>query len=135
MRHRLVSFVFGIPVLLCGCTVGPNYHAPQTSIEGSFGRGWQPAASQPSLVTMSPMTATRWWQTLHDPLLDKLIERTVVSNLDVKIAQARVRQARAEFAYAAGGQYPSVNADAGYSHNRLSKTAAPFNTFNVPGFP
>jgi hypothetical protein len=38
--------------------------------------------------------------------------------LDVKIAQARVRQARAELAYAAGGQYPDVNADAGYSYNQ-----------------
>jgi multidrug efflux system outer membrane protein len=135
MRHNFVNAVFGIPMLLCGCTVGPNYHAPQSSIEGDFGRRSRSTASLPSVVTMSPMTVARWWQTLHDPLLDKLIERTVASNLDVKIAQARVRQARAELAYAAGGQYPDVNADAGYSHNRLSKTAAPFNAFNVPGFP
>jgi NodT family efflux transporter outer membrane factor (OMF) lipoprotein len=133
--RQCVKLVFGMPLLLCGCTVGPNYHAPQTSIEGSYGPGSGPATSQPSAVNMSPITASRWWQSLHDPLLDNLLERTVTSNLDVKIAQARVRQARAELAYMAGGQYPDVNADVGYSHNQLSKTAAPFNAFNVPGFP
>jgi NodT family efflux transporter outer membrane factor (OMF) lipoprotein len=81
------------------------------------------------------MPDARWWKTLGDPLLDRLMDRAVGANLDVKIAQSRVRQARAELAYASGGQYPTANVGAAYSHNRLSKTAAPYNAFDVPGFP
>jgi NodT family efflux transporter outer membrane factor (OMF) lipoprotein len=69
-------------------------------------------------------------------LLDKLMEQTVSANLNVKIAQARMREARADLAYAAGGGYPTVNANGGYSDNRLSQTAAPFNVAdNLAGFP
>jgi len=135
MRHRLANVLVAIPILLCGCMVGPNYRAPQASIEKSFGPGLRPATSQPSVVIAAPMTTARWWQTLGDPLLDKLMERTVTANLDVKIANARVRQARAELAYATGGQYPNANLDAAYSYNRISQTAAPYDAFNIPGFP
>src|SRR5258708_374213 len=115
MRLCHVKVVLVVPLLLCGCTVGPDYHAPHPSIEKTFVPGSRPAASQPSVITSAPMPAAKWWQVLHDPLLDKLIEQTAASNLDVKIAQARVRQSRAELAYAAGGQYPAANADVAYS--------------------
>src|ERR1700721_2002152 len=29
--------VCGLSWLMCGCPVGPNYHAPQTAVEPSFG--------------------------------------------------------------------------------------------------
>jgi NodT family efflux transporter outer membrane factor (OMF) lipoprotein len=81
------------------------------------------------------MVSAEWWRTLNDPVLDDLMSRVVSSNLDLKIAHARMLQARAELAYANGGKYPDVNASAGYSYNRLSKNAAPYNAFDVPGFP
>src|SRR3954464_640194 len=79
-----------------GCTVGPNYSAPQSEIEAGFGVN---ATSQPSNLIESRMIAPRWWETLGDPTLSDLMSRVAASNLDVKIAQARVRQARAQLAY------------------------------------
>src|SRR4051812_947860 len=114
MRYPAILSALGVPLLLCGCTVGPDYRAPSISIEESF----DVATTQPSpatrpapdsgatVVSTSPMVAAQWWQTLHDPQLDALMNRAVTSNIDVRIAGARVRQARAELAYAAGGQYP-----------------------------
>jgi NodT family efflux transporter outer membrane factor (OMF) lipoprotein len=133
-RFGLQSFV-GLSLLLAGCTVGPNFRAPQAPVEKSFFSAGPPGATMPSALTNLPMADAAWWHTLHDPVLDKLMERTAGSNLDVKIAEARVRQARAELGYAAGGQYPALNFDGAYSNNQFSKTAAPFNAFNVPGFP
>jgi NodT family efflux transporter outer membrane factor (OMF) lipoprotein len=104
-------------------------------MEDSFGVGGRTATTQPAVVNESPVVEARWWQTLHDPLLDELMGRVVESNLDVRIAQARVRQARAQLAYEAGGKYPQVNVSGAYAHDRLSKTAAPYNAFDVPGFP
>ena len=37
----------------------------------------------------------QWWTAFKDPLLDSLVERAVKSNLDLRIAEARVREERA----------------------------------------
>jgi NodT family efflux transporter outer membrane factor (OMF) lipoprotein len=126
----LITPILGVLTLFTGCTVGPDYRAPTLPIEASFH-----PTTQPAVVNASPINSARWWQTLHDPLLDHLIQQTVASNLDVRIAQSRVRQARAQLAYASGGQYPNASVSAAYAHNRLSKTAAPYNAFDIPGFP
>ena len=36
-----------------------------------------------------------WWNTLDDPLLTQLVERAVKGNLDLKLAQSRLREERA----------------------------------------
>src|SRR4051794_21240862 len=134
--RRPFAALLAVAGLISGCTVGPNYRAPEVPVEDAFrSPTWTQGASTSAAVTNSPVAAARWWQALQDPELGALMERAVTSNLDVKVAGARVRQARAELAYTAGGQYPQVNVDAGYSHNRLSKTAAPYNAFDIPGFP
>lgn len=52
----------------------------------------------------------RWWERFHDTALDELIEAGLRANLDVRIALARVEQARAGTAAAAARQLPSINA-------------------------
>jgi NodT family efflux transporter outer membrane factor (OMF) lipoprotein len=69
---------------------------------------------------------TQWWATLNDPVLDRLIDRAVESNLDLKLATARLREARARRAVAAGGRFPQVDARAGYKHERISGNSLPF---------
>jgi outer membrane protein TolC len=101
-------------------------------VESSYGL---PAATQPAGVTENPIVEARWWTALNDPILDSLVERAVSANLDIKIAQARVREARARWAVAAGGRYPEAGVAAGVSRQRVSQNAAPFNAFNIPGFP
>lgn len=141
MRWMTLLFSAAVVVLLdIGCVVGPNYRAPNPQIESSFNSSTTAPAiaastTQPSTLVASPMTTARWWDSLHDAQLSALMERVAKSNLDVKIAEARVRQARAELAYASGTQYPEINVNGAYSHQRLSKTAAPYNAFDIPGFP
>ena len=45
----------------------------------------------------------QWWTAFKDPLLDSLVERAVKSNLDLRIAEARVREERALLAATASG--------------------------------
>lgn len=121
-----------------GCAVGPDYKVPETLVaEGypSVGANGGATTRAASVMTSGELVSARWWAGLRDPVLDGLMERVVGENLDVRAAEARVRQARAELAYARGGEYPDVNVSSGYQHERLSKTAAPYNAFNVPGFP
>jgi outer membrane protein TolC len=52
--------------------------------------GGRPAAADSALE--------RWWAAFQDPILDGLVARAVERNLDLKIASARVREARAAHA-------------------------------------
>ncbi len=136
---RWVTYFLSATVLVLldlGCMVGPNYRTPNPQIESSFNSAPTTApTTQSSALVASPMTTARWWDSLHDAQLSTLMDRVAKSNLDVKIAEARVRQARAELAYASGSSYPQINVNGAYSHQRLSKTAAPYNAFDIPGFP
>jgi NodT family efflux transporter outer membrane factor (OMF) lipoprotein len=114
-----------------GCTVGPNYAPPKTRLPAAFATAGP--ATRPAPATQ-PAVATRWWKTFGDPELDSLIRRAVESNLDLKLATARLREARARQAIAAGGIYPNLNAEAGYSHQRMSQTAQPFASVAGTGF-
>jgi NodT family efflux transporter outer membrane factor (OMF) lipoprotein len=92
-------------------------------------------SSQPGAVSRPAGSETAWWRSLNDPLLDQLVARAAAANLDVRQAAARIRAARAQFAVASGGQYPQAHVAGGYTRQRFSQNAAPFNAFDVPNFP
>ena len=104
-------------VLLAGCAVGPDYREPKLAMPAS----WQEA--QQKGVEIRPVEMARWWTTFNDPLLDSLVERAVKSNLDLRIAEARIREARASRAVVASGAWPSVDVSASYRRNRSSENA------------
>jgi outer membrane protein, multidrug efflux system len=63
---------------------------------------------------------TAWWRTFNDPELDSLIDRAVRSNPDLRIAQARVREARAQYGIAAAALAPSADASGADSRQQAS---------------
>jgi outer membrane protein, multidrug efflux system len=121
-------------VMLCtlgigGCLVGPNYHVPNVSSQP----GWsstQPASdttdthdaraaptSRPTILESGGDLPDKWWRTLGDPALNRLVEQAIVSNLTLREAEARIREARAQSAGARAGLFPTVRGDGGYSFN------------------
>lgn len=66
-------------------------------------------------VEMGSPDLSRWWQQLDDPTLTSLIERAIASSPDLRTAQARLRQARAQRSVAAAELTPGVSASAGGS--------------------
>lgn len=116
-------------VLLAGCAVGPDYKAPEGSdIPAAFSSiDASKDAAKTSKVVDRPAHLARWWTAFNDPTLNSLIDRAVQSNLDLKIATARVLEARALRGVADAGLYPSVDARGGYNRNRGStNTGSPF---------
>ena len=97
--------------LLGGCaalpSVGPDYQTPDTPMPTA----WQ--AETPD--TGKRQDFSRWWQQLDDPLLTRLIDEALSGSLDLKAAQARLRQARASRNQAVGGYFPTIAASAGAS--------------------
>jgi multidrug efflux system outer membrane protein len=104
-----------LALALAGCTVGPNYHRPATSAPAQWS---EPLAGG---ETDKPISLATWWQNFHDPELNSLMDRAIQSNLDLRIAQARVREARAQFQGAKADLWPSVNGDGSYERQRQSK--------------
>jgi NodT family efflux transporter outer membrane factor (OMF) lipoprotein len=111
MRYIHTS-VFGLALLLQGCSVGPDYHRPPVT---GTDAGWSAAifpATGP--VDVSP------WQALGDPVLTELIETAVAHNLDLREADANLRAARAQRDAAAGRELPELNAAGSVAERQLS---------------
>jgi outer membrane protein, multidrug efflux system len=112
---RWTLLVTSATAFLSGCAVGPDYHPPEISM---------PSAYQEKLAeTNGPADASlaHWWRLFHDVELNALIREATVSNYDIRIAQARVRESRAQAGIAASALLPSIDADGAYTRQRLSK--------------
>jgi NodT family efflux transporter outer membrane factor (OMF) lipoprotein len=107
----------GFFLLAGGCTVGPNYKRPDLPTPSAWNE-----ARQSGIETTSG-DLTRWWMEFDDPLLNSLVDRAVRSNLDLRMAQARIREARATRAVAAAGAWPTLGTSASYKRNRSSQNA------------
>src|SRR4051812_34780792 len=71
---------------IAGCTVGPDYKQPRPQMPGKYS-ATQPATQVPAQV----VSLERWWESFNDPVLDSLVGRALRSNLDLRLAQSRVR--------------------------------------------
>lgn len=103
--------------LLGGCMVGPNYHPPQTKTPADWSAQTNgPAAS--TLLTTNAADMAQWWTNFQDPKLTELVSTAFRTNLDVQLARALLREARASRGIDAGGFWPSLNASgsASYGH-------------------
>ncbi|MBM1202261.1 efflux transporter outer membrane subunit [Pseudomonas fragi] len=95
------------PLLLVGCTLGPDYNAaPDSQLQGkAFAR--QVAGTR----AQTPQVAD-WWRTLNDPALDQLIDSALGNSPDLQAAAARLRQARAGLAEKRSNLMPKSSATA-----------------------
>jgi len=133
----MIKRVTVIGVVFCtACTVGPDYRTP--SIE--TGDGWSKTADaatepapEPSAARGADKQLSRWWTTFADPVLDRLIDEALAQNLDVREAAARIEEARALRAVAAGGHWPEANAQGTVTRRRQSQNG-PVPIASIPGY-
>ena len=74
---------------VAGCTVGPNYQAPAVPLDPAFVN----ATAGPAQAPGADIAA--FWHGFGDPLLSLLVEHALAANGDVRIASARLQEARA----------------------------------------
>lgn len=119
MKHIFQLRIAAILIVLSGCEVGPDYRPPKAAVAPNFGD--VPATQPSNAVNSSPMTVVLWWRTFNDPELNSLIDRAVKNNLDLRIAEYRLRQARAQRGVVGSELWPQFNADGGYQVARGSR--------------
>ncbi len=115
---KLAGMVLVLVLLLAGCAVGPDYRTPEVSAPAA----WH-STMKGGLKSVSPEAAqlARWWDGLDDPQLSRLIDQAVANNPDLKLAQARLSEARARRGVSAADRFPTLNARAGANRSRSSE--------------
>src|SRR5438132_1705005 len=108
--QQIVSGVVAA-ALLGGCAIGPNYKRPSVAEPPTF-RG-QATAEAASLADAP------WWEVFQDPSLKALIREALHNNYDVRIAAARVQEARANLSIARSDLYPSFDYSGGVSRSKV----------------
>lgn len=115
MKTKKTSFLLLGILGATGCTVGPDYHRPETRAPAKWS---EPMAG--GETASRPNSVATWWRGFNDKELDSLIARAVGSNPELRIAQARVREARAQRGVVEADFWPSADASGSYSHQRES---------------
>jgi outer membrane protein, multidrug efflux system len=121
MRRVHTAVLLGAACLLGGCVVGPNYKRPELT-PPPLVRGQQGAAEQASLADLP------WWDLFQDETLQGLIRAALSGNNDLRVAAARVEQARQFAAQARAGYLPQVGGEIGLSGGRNESLGSPANS-------
>ena len=125
-RCSNAALLAALAVLLGGCAaVGPN-DAPSPPTTPPSWQG--AAAARVGVVRTTPEALAHWWRQLDDPLLSRLVEQALQNSLDLRSAQARLREARARRALAAANRFPIVTASGGGSVTKGSSETGTGNT-------
>ena len=95
---------------LSGCALPDT--APQP------GAAVTPNASWRTDMPGSEQVDARWWQGFGDPAMTALVEAAIANNVDIAIAVARVREARAQEGLARAAMLPTLDVGASASHAR-----------------
>jgi len=129
MRRRAAGLAGLAALLLGGCMVGPDYTKPSAPMTPTYKEadGWK--AAEPS----DHLPRGQWWGIFRDPELDALEEQIAAANQNLRIAEARLREARAMVRFNRAALFPTISASAGASSIRESSNR-PFLTSGVtPG--
>lgn len=98
-------------LLQAGCMVGPDYKPQEPNAPAEWA-GTQNTASPDTMLLA-------WWTEFNDANLTSLIERAMKSNLDLQLAEERIREARAASGVVSSGFWPTVNIGGSASRNRI----------------
>jgi len=110
-----VKRLFGVALLLAGCTVGPDYEPPPLQAPLEWGEKAETATADLST----------WWTVFNDGTLNRLVDLAVRSNLDLRIAAKRVDESRAELGVVRGYMMPEIDLAGSYGRSRVSPNAQP----------
>jgi len=100
-------------LILAACAVGPDYRKPEVATPDSF---VGVDGAQFSTADME----REFWKAFNDEQLNDMIEQALAANHDIRIATARLREARALRGESRLDLAPTVQGSAGYTKARAS---------------
>ena len=112
---KAAVLTLAVSLAMAGCAVGPNYREPAALPGPSL----KLSETQVAQTTPSPLPP-HWWRLFDDADLDRLVERALSRNTDLRQATANLQRARAALSEAHAGRLPDLGARAGYSRERVA---------------
>jgi multidrug efflux system outer membrane protein len=149
--NSCLGFSLAALVLAAGCKVGPDYNRPQaTTVPAAYTgatnvvatdsdatNGWKVAQPQARIPKGD------WWEVFGDTELNELERQAAAANQELKVAVARLAEARAQMDVTRAGLFPNISLSGSYTRQRSSANTpssttggaiggATFNDFYVP---
>ena len=129
-NHLSITSFCSLSLLLSGCMVGPKYVKPNVPTPPDFKEqapesfkevdGWKPA--QPGDQTLRG----KWWEIFGDSQLNALEDELTASNQDLKVSEARFRQARSMIRFNRSAEFPTISTSPSVANERESANAPYF---------
>ena len=113
---------FGVSLLatlLSGCMAGPNYDKPAVPTPAAYRGGTPEPRVPPDVASFGDQ---KWWEAFQDDVLRDLIRAALQQNYDVRIAAARIVEARALLGITEADQLPEVSAGVSAVNQRLPQS-------------
>jgi NodT family efflux transporter outer membrane factor (OMF) lipoprotein len=130
VTRLILTRIVALLLLPAGCTVGPKYIKPAVPTTLAYKEEapdsfkelnqWRPA--RPA----DRASRGNWWEVFGDPDLNKLEEQVAGSNQNLKVAEARFREARAAIRFNRASQFPTISTAPSASYVKSSDFSPSF---------
>lgn len=115
---KITSLVLLI-LSISGCAVGPNFQKPVVNAPQQFRFDYLKEDTTEILC---------WWQLFNDPALDTLVRIALNENRDVRVAAARIEEARANVGYNRANMWPYFGYEGNISSGNINSVLQSGNT-------
>ncbi len=106
MMKTAVAVLAGTMALCSACSFGPQYQRPAVVAPEMY-------RSQTTALEATSFADLAWWEIFRDEALQGLIAEAIKNNYDLRVAAARVEQARALVGTARADLFPQIGYDGG----------------------
>lgn len=106
-------------VALAGCSLMPDYQRPAAPVSAAWPDSAKPGGAR-------QVAGTAWQQYFPDPRLQALIVAALENNRDLRIATARIAEARAQYGIQQADRLPNLNLTAGRNASLTPAGASSF---------
>src|SRR5690606_18894972 len=117
-----------LAALLAGCAVGPDYREPGLALPAQF------AGAEAPRYGSEEADLAAFWTVFDDATLSRLVQESLLANHDLRIALARLNEARALRGQARLDLGPTITAGGGYTDQRLAADSAIGGVRDVEGY-
>lgn len=122
--HFPALFGLAACILVSGCTVGPKYQRATAPVPAKWdvSEPWRESTPKDSIAK------GEWWSVFHDDELSALEKQSLDANQTIKVAAARLEQARASAAVQIATQFPNLSVAPQAERQRISGNRPPNST-------
>ena len=100
-------------IALGGCAVGPDYRMPEVPAGDRF------SVRHATEVTVDEPRSEAWWQRFNDPVLNELVARADMQNIDLRRSLLALETYRAQYTVDFARLFPAMDTGIAYDRRRV----------------